>query len=132
MRGSGLLKFSGIPLTMVGVLGILLGLVVLLWMAAWDLLVGHRSATALPYVIGSFTLIGGVLQGMAGIIGIQNCKRPEKADACLKWGIIAAVLCAIGFLITAEGLNVIPEIVFYPSLILPLLYLAGAVRNKAK
>ena len=130
-KGSGLLKFAGILLIIGGILGILLGLIALLGLAAWAGMTGNDHASNLPYVTGAFTLISAVLQLIAGVVGIKNCKKAEKANACIVWGAIIIVLCVIGSVITVAGGNAFPAATFFPGLILPALYIAGAVKNKA-
>lgn len=130
-KGSGLLKFAGVLLIIGGVLGILLGLVALLGLAAWAGITGNDYASDLPYITGAFTLISAVLQLIAGIVGIKNCKKAEKAGVCIVWGVVVIALSVIGSIISVAGGNAFPAATFFLGLILPALYITGAVKNRA-
>ena len=78
-------------------------------------------------------LIGGILELIAGIIGVKNSNKPEKAVTCLVWGIIVLVVNIISMILTFVGGNsnagtIIATVI--AGLALPILYIIGAVLNK--
>ncbi len=92
-------------------------------------------------------LLGAVIYLVAGILGIKNAARPEKAQTCFIMGIILVVMCIINFvfaIITNSKMNALYESMGQTysgglggaiaglaiGLILPVLYLIGAMQNK--
>ncbi|MBQ7129210.1 MAG: hypothetical protein IJO19_04410, partial [Clostridia bacterium] len=77
-------------------------------------------------------LIGCIAEFVAGIIGVANWKKPEKAKTCIVWGIIIIALCVVSNVVT---------LIAYPKsfsafsllsgLVMPILYLIGAYKLKA-
>ena len=66
----------------------------------------------------------------AGIMGVKNCDKPEKAQSCLVMGVIAAILSVAGNVISnvlGSDFNIIN---YATGLIIPVLYIIGAVKNK--
>lgn len=64
-----------------------------------------------------------------GIIGIKNCNRQDKAQICFILGVVMIVyeLANAVYATVAGSFNVISVIL---RLILPILYIWGAMRNK--
>ena len=75
-------------------------------------------------------LVSAVFQLIAGIMGVKNCDKPEKAQSCLVMGIIVAVLSVAGNVISnvlGSDFNIFS---YATGLIIPILYIMGAVKNK--
>ena len=75
-------------------------------------------------------LISGVLQLIAGIKGAKHCQNPDMAHSCMIWGIVVAVFCVLGnlfYVIGGKGFDVTSLLT---GLLLPALYIYGAVLNK--
>ncbi len=91
-----------------------------------------RGATTTAYIGVILGLIAGVAELVAGIVGVANCKKPEKANLCLAWGIITAVLAVLGVifsLIAGSSIgSAIVSLIF--GLVMPVLFIIGAVKNK--
>lgn len=76
----------------------------------------------------------GVLQFVAGMVGVRNSGQLERATTCFIWGIIAMVSAVIGIILglamepnwSAFMGNNIYALLFAP----PILYLIGAVWNR--
>ena len=75
-------------------------------------------------------LISAVAELVAGIIGVVNCKKPEKAVVCIAWGIIVAVLSVAGTILNSVGGGTFSVFSLLLGLVLPVLYMIGAVFNK--
>ena len=75
-------------------------------------------------------IIGGVIGVIAGIKGIGACNAPQKAAACIKWGIIIAVLSIISMIIglVAGGEFSFTSLIL--NLLVPGLYIYGAIQTK--
>ncbi|MBQ8975615.1 MAG: hypothetical protein IJ072_07855 [Oscillospiraceae bacterium] len=127
-KGSGFLKVCGILMIIGGALGIILSLTALAGVAALSALA--ETSGGMLTVACIVSLVSAVLELVAGIVGVANCKKPEKATACMVWGIIVAVLCVVGQIISVAAggtFNVLSCIV---GLVLPVLFIIGAALNK--
>lgn len=76
-------------------------------------------------------IIGGVIAAIAGVKGIGVCSAPEKADSCIKWGIVIAVLSIISIIIGVVGGGKFNITSLVLNLLLPGLYVYGAMQMKA-
>ena len=126
-KGAGFLKVTGILMIIGGSLSIITALVAIIGVAA---LIALGAGTALLYAAGILSILSAAAQLIAGIIGVKNCKRPEKAQSCITWGIIVAALCVLGSLLTVIGGGSFPIFSLLLGLVLPILYIIGAVKNK--
>ena len=64
-----------------------------------------------------------------GVFGVKNCNKPEKANVCLIFAIIAIVFLVVNGVVnlfTDGAFNWYSIILF----VLPVLYLIGAIMNK--
>ena len=71
-----------------------------------------------------------VVAFVAGIIGVANAKKPEKAGTCMGWGIVVAALCVAGSILTVVGGSSFPVFSLILGLVLPVLFIIGAAKNK--
>jgi hypothetical protein len=126
-KGSGFLKVTGILMIIGGSISIITALVTIIGVAA---LIALGAGTALLYAAGILSILSAVAQLIAGIIGVKNCKRPEKAQNCITWGVIVAALCVLGSILTVIGGGSFPIFSLLLGLVLPILYIIGAVKNK--
>lgn len=83
------------------------------------------------YVGGVFALISAVAEFVAGIIGVINAKLPHKANTCIVWGVVVAVMCIAGEIISMIGGSQFNVFSLICGLAIPVLYIIGAVKNKA-
>ena len=77
--------------------------------------------------------VGFVLELVAGIIGVKNNNRPEKANTCLVWGIIVAALTVLSSILSifggsSDAGSVVLGLI--TGLVIPVLYIIGAAFNK--
>lgn len=110
--GGGLSMFLVIPTLLLGVASLSLGgLGVIIFLAA-------LLACAMA-----------IIDLIAGIVGIVNRNKPEKAKVCMGLGITMIVFAVLGFIssIGAQDVNYVSSLF---GLILPILYLVGASKNK--
>jgi hypothetical protein len=145
-RGKMLLLVSGILLIIFGGINLI---ATFLGMAA------YTALSVFPVLDVVIALIGGLFGIFVGILGIKNCAVPEKAQQCLMADVILMVYLAIAPIITTifgvETINNVLALAEAPesmagtltvavifglvlgillSLIIPVLYLAGALLNK--
>ena len=77
-------------------------------------------------------LLGAIVSLVAGILGVANAAKPEKATICIVFGILAAVLSVLGNVLTAASGGTFSVFNLILGLVLPVLYLIGAFQNKTR
>lgn len=127
-KGAGFLKVCGILMIIGGAVGIILGIVALVGVIALSAL----AETSMGGLIFSavLALVAGILQLIAGIIGVKNCKNPAKATTCIVWGAIVAILSIVSQILTVSGGGKFDFVSCLTGLVVPVLFIIGAVLNK--
>ena len=129
-KGTGFLKVTGILMIIGGGISIIMGIIAALGVAALAYISDGTVSSALLYASVVLMLISAVAELVAGIIGVVNCKKPEKAGVCIAWGIIVAVLSVAGTILNSVGGGSFSAFSLILGLVLPVLYIIGAVFNK--
>ena len=128
MKGSKFLKVTGILMIIFGALAMILSIVAAIGLAALvalDLNTWQYTAAVILMLVGS------IFELIAGIVGVKNCNKPEKAGTCMVWGIIVIALSVLSNVLTLVGNPDNFSIVnLLTGLVIPVLYLIGAVMNK--
>ena len=75
------------------------------------------------------SLISAAIELITGILGVKYCDDASKAKTCMIWGIVVAVLCVIGHIITAVGGGDFGVFGLLCGLVIPVLYIIGAKKN---
>ena len=128
MKGRKFLKVTGILMIIGGAFGIIGGIVAMIGAGALAAVL-ETSAGGLM-LASALILASAVFQLIAGIMGVKNCDKPEKAQSCLVMGVIVAILSVAGNVISnvlGSDFNIIN---YATGLIIPVLYIIGAVKNK--
>ena len=128
MKGRKFLKVTGILMIIGGGFGIIGGILAMLGAGALAAVL-ETSAGGLM-LASALILASAVFQLIAGIMGVKNCDKPEKAQSCLVMGVIVAILSVAGNIISnvlGSDFNIIN---YATGLIIPVLYIIGAVKNK--
>ena len=128
MKGRKFLKVTGILMIIGGAFGIIGGIVAVIGAGALAAVL-ETSAGGLM-LASALILASAVFQLIAGIMGVKNCDKPEKAQSCLVMGVIVAILSVAGNVISnvlGSDFNIIN---YATGLIIPVLYIIGAVKNK--
>lgn len=128
MKGRKFLKVTGILMIIGGAFGIIGGIIAMIGAGALAAVL-ETSAGGLM-LASALILASAVFQLIAGIMGVKNCDKPEKAQSCLVMGIIVAVLSVAGNAISnvlGSDFNIFS---YATGLIIPILYIIGAVKNK--
>ena len=129
MKGSTLLKVTGILMIIGGAFSIIFGLIAVLGSAAFTALVGSLGTVL---VISSIVmLVAGVFELIAGIAGVKNCKSPEKAHKCVTYGIIVLILYVLTYVLNFVAGGTINYFSMVISFIIPVLYIIGASQVKS-
>ncbi|MDD6269459.1 MAG: hypothetical protein PUA84_05325 [Oscillospiraceae bacterium] len=137
-KGAGFLKVTGIIMIIGASLGIIISILALIGTAAISAMGNTLEITeavdyniGLLYVSGILSLVGAAMEMVAGILGVANSKKPEKANVCIVFGVIVILFSLAGSILTVVGGNSFPVVSFLIGLVLPVLYLIGAFKNKA-
>lgn len=128
MKGRKFLKVTGILMIIGGAFGIIGGIVAMIGAGALAAVL-ETSAGGLM-LASALILASAVFQLIAGIMGVKNCDKPEKAQSCLVMGVIVAILSVAGNVISnilGSSFNILS---YATGLIIPILYIIGAVKNK--
>ena len=128
MKGRQFLKVTGILMIIGGAFGIIGGIVAMIGAGALAAVL-ETSAGGLM-LASALILASAVFQLIAGIMGVKNCDKPEKAQSCLVMGVIVAILSISGNIISnvlGSSFNILS---YATGLIIPVLYIIGAVKNK--
>ena len=128
MKGRKFLKVTGILMIIGGAFGIIGGIVAIIGAGA---LAAVLETSAGGLMLASVLILASaVFQLIAGIMGVKNCDKPEKAQSCLVMGVIVAILSVAGNVISnilGSSFNILS---YATGLIIPVLYIIGAVKNK--
>ena len=128
MEGRKFLKITGILMIIGGAFGIIGGIVAMIGAGA---LAAVLETSAGGLMLASVLILASaVFQLIAGIMGVKNCDKPEKAQSCIVIGVIVAILSVAGNVISnvlGSDFNIIN---YATGLIIPVLYIIGAVKNK--
>ena len=130
-KGAGFLKVTGILMIIGGALALIFAIVAIAGVAALSYLSDGTVTTGLLYAACAVSLVSAVAELVAGIIGVKNCRRPEKAGTCLGWGIAVAALCVLGTVLNVVGGGAFSVASLLLGLVLPVLFIIGACKNKA-
>ena len=128
MKGRKFLKVTGILMIIGGAFGIIGGIVAMIGAGALAAVL-ETSAGGLM-LASALILASAVFQLIAGIMGVKNCDKPEKAQSCLVMGVIVAILSVAGNVISnilGSSFNILS---YATGLIIPVLYIIGALKNK--
>lgn len=97
-------------------------------------ILGMSDAAEAPTLEGLFltyfitTLVAAIVQVVASIYGIANHKKPEKAQTCFVFGLLLVAFAVLNIILSI-CISTFSWILIL-SLLLPLLYLGGAMANK--
>ena len=128
MKGRKFLKVTGILMIIGGAFGIIGGIIALIGAGALAAVL-ETSAGGLM-LASALILVSAVFQLIAGIMGVKNCDKPEKAQSCMVIGVIVAILSVAGNVISnvlGSDFNIMN---YATGLIIPILYIIGAAKNK--
>ena len=126
--GSKFVKVTGILMIIFGSIALIIAIMALLGLGVLEAI---GAPMGLLWASGIIALLGAVAEFVAGIIGVVNWNKPNKANICIGWGIAVAAMCVISNIFTLigypENFNVFSLLT---GLVIPVLYLIGAFKNK--
>ena len=136
------LKVTGILMTIGGSFALLSSIFMLLFGVILVKGAVHENLSrsqdvAVGIIVAALVLIiaGSVVQFLAGLAGIKNAKKPEKANTCIILGIITALFFLVSLLLNFLGGSShtwLDVLVVIFGMVVPALYLVGAFQLKMK
>ena len=123
MKGQKLLKVTSI-LMIIG------GVIAAIGISALVALAESAEGTGLLYASSAIIIVSSIIEFIAGIKGVGACSAPQKAAACVKWGIVIGILYIASMVIGLIGGGQFSIINLVLNLLLPGLYSYGAVQMK--
>lgn len=130
MNGQKILKVTSILMIVGGIIAAITGVIALLSISTLAALSGSAKGTGLLYASSILVTLASVIQLIAGIKGLGACSDSQKAASCIKWGIIIAILTIISMIIGLVGGGTFSITSLVLNLLLPGLYVYGAVQVK--
>lgn len=128
MKGRKFLKVTGILMIIGAAFGIIGGIIAMIGVGA---LAAVLETSAVGLMLASvLVLASAAFQLIAGIMGVKNCDKPEKAQTCLVMGIIVAILSVAGNVISNVLGSDFSAFNYAIGLVIPVLYIIGAAKNK--
>ena len=128
MQGSKFLKVTGILMIIGGALALILAIAALSSVAALSAI---GINIGILWFAAILSLVGAVIELVAGIVGVVNWNKLHKSTSCIVWGILVIVLCVVSnvtvFAVDSASFNALSLLT---GLVLPVLYLIGAFKNK--
>lgn len=132
MQSNKFLKVTGILMIISGGISIIVSIIAVLGVGVLAAALGGDGSLTLLMLAAVLALISAVISLVAGILGVKNAAKPEKAMVCIVFGILTAVLSVLGNVLTVAGGGSfsIPNLLL--GLVIPVLYLIGAFQNKQR
>ena len=128
MQCSKFLKVTGILMIVFGAIALVMSIIAMLGLGVLSAL---GAPMGLIWASAIISLLGAVIEFVAGIIGVKNWNQPDKAKTCIGWGIAVIAFCVISNLFIIIGY---PEnfsiFSLFTGLVIPVLYLIGGFQNK--
>ncbi|MDD3278887.1 MAG: hypothetical protein PHG16_08395 [Lachnospiraceae bacterium] len=137
-KGAGKLKLIGVLFIILGAIGAVVSVMAL---AGGGLIMGLGASTGevaavvkgstILMVTSGIRLIWSIVLLVAGILGVKDCKAPEKAKTLFALGgvLIIFSLAANILSIVAKGINVVDVIGLVVGCVLPVIFMLGAKEN---
>lgn len=131
-KGKSLLKVVSILLIVFGAIAALVtlfGTLLVGILGGAAMAAGAVGEGALVIVACLIALAASTIDLIAGIVGVKNCDKPEKAQTCFIFGIVMIAVQVISAIMSIAS----NEFNFFTTLfglVLPVLYTVGAVQNK--
>ena len=129
MKGHKFLKVTGILMIIASVFSIFAGVIV---GGIGVLAAGMGAGSGLTfnyYAALLLTLVGGICQLIAGIVGVKHSKSTENAKKCVTWGVVVIVFAVLSNVFSIANGSEFNVTNVLTGLLVPGLYIYGAILN---
>ena len=129
-RSNKLLKVTGIIMIVGGALGIILSIIAIVSVGVVAAAYGGHVKLGLLIFALILAIGGSAVQLVAGIFGVKYETVPEKANTCIFLAVVVVGLSFLGAILTKIAGGSFSFFSFLLGLILPGLYIYGALQNR--
>lgn len=129
-QGQTFLKVTSILMVIGGIIALLAGVFAILGVSALAALMGSAEGTGLLYAGSVLAVVTSAVEILAGANGLKACRLPEKAGGCVILGIAIVALSMISIAVSVKGGGEFKIINLVVNLLVPFLYILGAVKTK--
>ena len=129
-QGQIFLKVTSILMVIGGIIALLAGVFAILGVSALAALMGSAEGTGLLYAGSVLAVVTSAVEILAGAKGLKACRLPEKAGECVILGIAIVALSMISMAVSVKGGGEFKIINLVVNLLVPVLYILGAVKTK--
>ncbi|MGO5158830.1 MULTISPECIES: hypothetical protein [unclassified Bilifractor] len=129
-QGQTFLKVTSILMVIGGIIALLAGVFAILGVSALAALMGSAEGTGLLYAGSVLAVVTSAVEILAGAKGLKACRLPEKAGECVILGIAIVALSMISMVVSVKGGGEFKIINLVVNLLVPVLYILGAVKTK--
>ena len=128
-KSNRFLKVAGILMIIGGSISTIFGIIAVIGVGALAILVGSEANLGLLTLGAVLILVSAVVSLVAGIVGVKNASKPEKAKICIIFGILTVALSVLGNIFNVVGGTEFSVSGLVTGLALPVIYLVGAYQN---
>jgi len=121
-----LLRFTSVLMIIGGAFFIVAGVVAVLGVGALSIAIGNSGRLTTAALI---TLVSGIAQLIAGIVGLRSAEHPFGHGSCILWGIIVMALTVASAWVSHSGGRELNWLNLFVGLLIPALYLIGAFQR---
>lgn len=132
MKSNNFLKVTGILMIISGGISTVVCIIAVLGVGVLAAALGGAASLGLLTVAAILALAGAVVSLIAGILGVANAAKPQKAMVCIVFGFLTAVLPVLSNVLNVVGGSSFNFMSLVLGLVLPALYLVGAFQNKSR
>ncbi|MGN0434093.1 MAG: hypothetical protein ACI4EB_06105 [Bilifractor sp.] len=129
-QGQTFLKVTSILMVIGGIIALLAGVFAILGVSALAALMGSAEGTGLLYAGSVLAVVTSAVEILAGAKGLKACRLPGKAGECVILGIAIVALSMISMAVSVKGGGEFKIINLVVNLLVPVLYILGAVKTK--
>ena len=129
-QGQTFLKVTSILMVIGGIIALFAGVFAILGVSALAALMGSAEGTGLLYAGSVLAVVTSAVEILAGANGLKACRLPEKAGECVILGIAIVALSMISMVVSVKGGGEFKIINLVVNLLVPVLYILGAVKTK--
>ena len=129
-QGQTFLKVTSILMVIGGIIALFAGVFAILGVSALAALMGSTEGTGLLYAGSVLAVVTSAVEILAGAKGLKACRLPEKAGECVILGIAIVALSMISMVVSVKGGGEFKIINLVVNLLVPVLYILGAVKTK--
>ncbi len=125
------LKITGILMIISGAIGTVVGLLAMLGIAVTGVAaLNLEISVAVLVLLTLLAIAGGIINLVAGILGVINASKPEKAKICIIFGALSLIILLLGNIIEFAADGGVNVLGLLRGVVLPALYLSGAFQNQ--